>query len=141
METTKEQDAIIKFAKKFDEEMQIKNEEKEAQKQEEGGVEEKYEMKFLGISIRDVPENVKLIYILLFAILVVGALWYGISQLDKTSEKQGNKRRKSPKKDASAKKDTKKEWFLFITYFYNLYFKHLSTYSTFNITKKYFLLL
>ena len=99
--------------------MQIKNEEKEAQKQEEGGVEEKYEMKFLGISIRDVPENVKLIYILLFAILVVGALWYGISQLDKTSEKQGNKRRKSPKKDASAKKDTKKEWFLFITYFYN----------------------
>lgn len=89
--------------------MQIKNEEKEAKKQEEGGSEEKYEMKFLGISIKDVPDNVKLIYVLLFALLVGGALWYGISQLDKTSEKQGNKRRKSPKKDSSAKKDTKKE--------------------------------
>jgi hypothetical protein len=67
-------------------------------------------MKFLGISIKDVPDNIKLIYVLIFALLVGGALWYGISQLDKTSEKQGNKRRKSsPKKDASAKKDAKKE--------------------------------
>lgn len=66
-------------------------------------------MKFLGISIKDIPDNVKFIYVIIFALLVGGALWYGISQLDKTSEKQGNKRRKSPKKDASAKKDTKKE--------------------------------
>jgi hypothetical protein len=60
-------------------------------------------MKFLGISIRDLPESAKLIYVLIFALVVGGALWYGISQLDQKSDKQGNKRRKSPKKD------TKKE--------------------------------
>jgi uncharacterized ion transporter superfamily protein YfcC len=100
LETTKEQDAVTKFAKKFDEEMQIKQEEKKAQKEQETGSEERYEMKFLGISINDLPENAKLIYVIVFALLVGGALWYGLSQLDKKDEKQGNKRRKSPKKDA-----------------------------------------
>jgi hypothetical protein len=33
LETNKEQEAVIKFAKKFDEEMQIKQEEKKAQKE------------------------------------------------------------------------------------------------------------
>jgi hypothetical protein len=37
LKTTKEQDAIIKFMKKFDEEMQIRREEKEAEKQQEEG--------------------------------------------------------------------------------------------------------
>lgn len=102
LDTTKEQDAVIKFAKKFDEEMQIKQEEKKAQS-EEGGAEEKYEMKFLGISISDLPESAKLIYVCIFAALVGGALWYGISQLDDKKEKPSNKRRKSPKKDQTKK--------------------------------------
>jgi hypothetical protein len=34
LETNKEQDAVVKFAKKFDEEMQIKQEEREAKKEE-----------------------------------------------------------------------------------------------------------
>lgn len=95
---------MTKFAKKFDEEMQIKQEEKKAQKEQESGSEEKYEMKFLGISISDLPENAKLIYVIIFALLVGGALWYGLSQLDNKTEKTSNKRRKSPKKD-SPKKD------------------------------------
>lgn len=99
----KEQDAVVKFIKKFDEEMQIKKEEREA-KEEEAGTEEKYEMKFLGISINDLPESAKLIYVLIFALIVCAALWYGLSQLDQKNEKQSNKRRKSPKKD-SPKKD------------------------------------
>lgn len=55
------------------------------------------------------PESAKLIYVLIFAAIVGGALWYGLSQVDQKTEKQSNKRRKSPKKDASEKKDTKKE--------------------------------
>ena len=38
LDTTKEQDAITKFAKKFDEEMQIKQEERKAQKEQDSGV-------------------------------------------------------------------------------------------------------
>jgi hypothetical protein len=38
LEVTKDQEAIVKFAKKFDEEMQIRQEEKEAKEsQSEGG--------------------------------------------------------------------------------------------------------
>jgi hypothetical protein len=103
LDTTKEQEAVIKFAKKFDEEMQIKQEETKAQSEQEGGAVEKYEMKFLGISISDLPESAKLIYVCIFAALVGGALWYGLSQLDDKKEKPSNKRRKSPKKDQSKK--------------------------------------
>ena len=63
-------------------------------------------MKFLGLSIKDLPSSAKFIYVSIFAAVVIGALWYGISQLDNDKgEKQGNKRRKSPKKDSSAKKE------------------------------------
>lgn len=61
-------------------------------------------MKFLGVSISDLPHSAKLIYVVIFAAIVGGALWYGISQLDDKKEKSSNKRRKSPKKD-QAKKD------------------------------------
>ncbi len=61
-------------------------------------------MKFLGISISDLPESAKLIYVCIFAALVIGALWYGLSQLDDKKEKPSNKRRKtSPKKDQTKK--------------------------------------
>jgi hypothetical protein len=57
-------------------------------------------MKFLGISIKDIPDTAKLIYILIFAAIVCGALYYGLSQLDQPSgQKSSNKRRKSPKKE------------------------------------------
>jgi hypothetical protein len=85
--------------------MEIRKEEQEAKKEEETGADERYEMKFLGLSIRDLPSSAKYIYVFIFAALVIGALWYGISQLDNKTEKQGNKRRKSPKKDTSAKKE------------------------------------
>lgn len=55
-------------------------------------------MKFLGISINDLPDSAKLIYVTIFALIVVAALWYGLSQLDSKKEKTSNKRRKSPKK-------------------------------------------
>ena len=95
LETTREQESIVKFAKKFDEDMQIRQEEKEAQEQ---ATEEKYEMKFLGVSIKDLPEGAKLAYVAVFALVVCGALWYGLTQLDREEEKPSNKRRKSPKK-------------------------------------------
>lgn len=98
---TKEQDQIAKFAKKFDEDMQIRQEEKEAQERG-GAAEEKYEMKFMGFNIKDLPDNAKLAYVVIFALVVSGALWYGLTQLDTKSEKVSNKRRKSPKKDKAA---------------------------------------
>lgn len=60
-------------------------------------------MKFLGISINDIPSGAKLVYVLIFAALVSGALYYGFKQVDQPKEKSKNKRR-SPKKD-SAKKE------------------------------------
>lgn len=99
LKTTKEQDMITKFIKKFDEENQIREEERKAKKEQEEGVEERYEMKFLGLSIKDLPASAKLIYVGIFAALVIGALWYGLSNLGEKEKKQGNKRR-SPKKDA-----------------------------------------
>ena len=60
-------------------------------------------MKFLGISISDLPESAKLGYVVVFAGIVIAALWYGLSQLDDKKEKTSNKRRKSPKKDQTKK--------------------------------------
>lgn len=98
LEVTKDQESIVKFAKKFDEEMQIRQEEKEAKQQEEGG-DERYEMKFLGLSLKDLPESAKLVYLLIFAAAVIAALYWGFNQIDDKKEKGSNKRRKSPKKE------------------------------------------
>jgi len=38
-------------------------------------------MKLLGISIRDLSDGAKLTYVSIFAALVIGALYYGLSQL------------------------------------------------------------
>lgn len=100
--TTKEQEQITKFIKKFDEENQIREEERKAKKQQEdGGSSESYEMKLLGISIKDLSDNAKLTYVIVFASLVIAALYYGISNIDKKEVKKSNKRR-SPKKDKSS---------------------------------------
>jgi hypothetical protein len=39
-------------------------------------------MKFLGISIKDIPESAKLLYVLIFAAVVIAALYYGLSNVD-----------------------------------------------------------
>ena len=98
--TTKEQDAITKFIKKFDEENQIREEERKAKKEQEEGVSESYEMKFLGISIKDLSSTTKIAYVAIFAAIVIAALYYGMSNLNEKPVKQSNKRRKSPKKTA-----------------------------------------
>ena len=98
--------------KKFDEEMAIRQEEKEAQKQQEEGGDEKYEMKFLGMSIKDIPSSAKFIYIAIFVAIIGAALFYGFSQIDHKKEKSNSKRRKaSPKKD-----EEKKAKWIFIGY-------------------------
>lgn len=99
LKTTKSQDAIIKFIKKFDEEMAIRKEEKEAEQEQETPPEEKNEVKFMGISIKDIPDSLKAIYALIFLVIVGGALYYGISLVDQKKTKSNNKRRKSPKKE------------------------------------------
>jgi len=38
-------------------------------------------MKFLGFSIKDIPDSAKLIYVLVFVAIVGGALFYGLSKL------------------------------------------------------------
>ena len=58
-------------------------------------------MKFLGLSIKDLPSSVKLAYVGIFAAVVIAALVYGLSNVDKKTEKKSNKRR-SPKKDKAA---------------------------------------
>ncbi len=58
-------------------------------------------MKFLGINIKDLPHGAKLIYVGIFALVVIGALYYGVSNLEQKNEKKSNKRR-SPKKDKSS---------------------------------------
>jgi len=56
-------------------------------------------MKFLGVNINELPAGAKLAYVGIFAAVVIGALWYGLNQLDSGKpEKSSNKRRKSPKK-------------------------------------------
>lgn len=55
-------------------------------------------MKLLGISIKDLSSGAKLTYVSIFAALVIGALYYGLTNLDEKTQKTTNKRR-SPKKD------------------------------------------
>lgn len=55
-------------------------------------------MKFLGFNISDLPDSVKLIYVLVFGGIVGGALFWGLSKLG-NNEKPDKKRKKSPKKE------------------------------------------
>ena len=59
-------------------------------------------MKFMGFNIKDLPDNAKLAYVVIFGLVVCTALWYGMTRLDSKSEKVSNKRRKSPKKEKGA---------------------------------------
>lgn len=60
-------------------------------------------MKLLGISIKDLSSGAKLTYVGIFAALVIGALYYGLSQLGDQKKEKGSNKRRSPKKD---KKET-----------------------------------
>ena len=57
-------------------------------------------MKFLGISIKDLSSSTKIAYVSIFAAIVIGAIYYGLSNLNEKQVKPSNKRRKSPKKTA-----------------------------------------
>ena len=95
---SKNQEALIKFMKNFDEEMQVRREEREAQDAESS--EEKFEMKFFGISASDVPSFAKIIYVLIFVGVVGTGIFYLMNKLDTSKKaKSPNKRRKSPKKE------------------------------------------
>jgi hypothetical protein len=58
-------------------------------------------MKFLGLSIKDLPSSAKLAYVGIFSAVVIAALVYGLKNVDQKPTKSSNKRR-SPKKDKSA---------------------------------------
>jgi hypothetical protein len=58
-------------------------------------------MKFLGMSIKDLPSSAKLGYVIVFAAIVIAALYYGLSNVDQKPVKKSNKRR-SPKKDTKS---------------------------------------
>ena len=97
---TKNQEEIIKFMKNFDEEMQVRREEKEAE-EDQTQDDSKIEMKFFGFSAEDIPGSAKMIYVILFIGIVGAAIGYGLSKLDNSKKsKVPNKRRKStsPKK-------------------------------------------
>ncbi|CAM5999190.1 unnamed protein product [Sphagnum balticum] len=83
--------------------MAIRQEEKEAIKQQEEGVDERYEMKFLGISIKDIPDGAKLGYAVFFLTVVGAALFYAFSQVDQKKGKVSNKRRQNSPKQADKK--------------------------------------
>lgn len=110
---TKNQENLVKFIKNFDEEMQVRREQREATKDKDEG-ESEFDMKFFGISRDDIPSSIKYAYIAIFAGIVVGAIWYLMSKLD-TSKKEKSSRKKSksaspkaaspPKSPKNAKKD------------------------------------
>jgi hypothetical protein len=56
-------------------------------------------MKFLGLSMKDLPDGAKFVYVLVFAGAVGAALYWGFTQIDQKEKKVSNKRRKSPKKE------------------------------------------
>lgn len=63
-------------------------------------------MKFLGINIKELSPTTKLLYVGVFAAVVIAALFYGIRNLDEKPAKSTNKRR-SPKKDSPSPKPKK----------------------------------
>lgn len=60
-------------------------------------------MKFLGLSLKSLPDSAKLVYVVVFAGIVIAALYYAFSRVDQKQGKESNKRRKSPKGDKNKK--------------------------------------
>ena len=56
-------------------------------------------MKLFGFSVRDLPDTAKLLYVSIFAAVVIAALYYGMSNLDTEKKGKGSNKRRSPKKD------------------------------------------
>lgn len=56
-------------------------------------------MKLFGFSVKDLPDTAKLIYVGLFAAIVIAALYYGLSNLDTDKKSKSSNKRRSPKKD------------------------------------------
>ena len=94
---TKSQEELIQFMKNFDEEMEVRREEKEAEK-EQNSEDKTFEMKFLGISFSSVSWTTKFIYSLMFLALFAGIIYYGFSRLDESQKFKTSSKRRSPKK-------------------------------------------
>ena len=56
-------------------------------------------MKLFGISIKDLPDTAKLLYVGIFAAIVIVALYYGLSNLDTEKKGKTSNKRRSPNKD------------------------------------------
>jgi hypothetical protein len=56
-------------------------------------------MQIFGISAKDIGSGAKLIYVVIFAGIVGGLLWYGLRELSKTEKKT---KKKSSKREAAA---------------------------------------
>lgn len=95
---TKTQESLIKFMKNFDEEMQVRREEREAEETEATG-DEQFEMKFFGFSFHAVPSVIKNGYFIVFMVIVISAIAYLYSKLDDGKKKAKTSKRRSPKKD------------------------------------------
>lgn len=56
-------------------------------------------MKFFGLSFKDLSGTVKLIYVSIFVLIIVGFISYGLSKLDNTKKQKTPNKRRSPKKE------------------------------------------
>lgn len=92
---TPNQKNIIKFIKQFDEEMQVKRQEREAQKEE---TEEIEDFGIFGIPVASFNSLGGLIYIAIFASILLGGFIWGFKQLNNSSMPTKKKKSKSPKK-------------------------------------------
>lgn len=99
---------ILDFITQFDKDMEMRREEEEAKKYQED-LEKPSTIKIMGFSVDDIPSQFKLIYVVIFLLVVGGALYYGLSEVTKKKEKVSSKRRKSPKREESKKLSPKKD--------------------------------
>lgn len=83
--------------KKFDEEMQVRREEKQAEADQDTNEGEQESIKFFGFSTSDFPSSAKYAYIGIFAAVIIGSIWYLMSKIDDGSKKN-KKSKKSPGK-------------------------------------------
>ena len=84
--------------KQFDEEMQVKREEKEAQDRDEHGY-EREEVSVFGINMAGFRSTAGIIYILVFGSVVIAGLCWGFSNLNNSSLPRQSKKEKKNKKN------------------------------------------
>jgi fucose permease len=67
-------------------------------------------MKFFGFSGHEIPSSLKYVYVIIFAVIVIGAIAYMMSKLNSTQKnKSSSKKKKSQSPSASPPKSTQKK--------------------------------